>query len=299
MRISVIIPTYNRVNGLRRALESILKQTVKPSEIIIIDDASNQDVKKDLNMYFENKELNITYYRFKENSGACAARNYGAHLATGQILMFLDDDDTWEKDKIQKQKKVFLTNKNVDLVYTGKLLVNERERNKIIRKVNPNVRGKLYPKIMYKNLLGTTSGIALKKDLFEQIGGFDESLPAMQDFDFYIRYCKICRDVEHDNSCNVRYTIANDPNKQISGSGIKQKKAVNILLQKYRNELKSLSYLERRKIKASWTFSIANAMYKRSYFKSIKYSIISIITFPNLRATGLLVPPFFMRFFRG
>lgn len=290
MKVSVVIPTYNRVEGLIRALKSIQTQTIPPSEVIIVEDGSNTISTINYFSFLNEKGIKTIYKRLEKNVGACAARNYGVNIATGNIIMFLDDDDTWESKKVENQISIFKKNKDVDLVYTGKLVVKEADRNKIVKKIKPKSRGILYPELLYKNLIGSTSSIALKRDLFLKIGGFDESLPALQDIDLYLRYCQIGGLVEHDNAYNIKYTIATNPSKQISGSGQKQKQAVKILLNKYSNEIRKQGFLGSRRIKSTFFFAVAKSVRKNNYFKSIPYSITSLLSYPNLRSIALLIP---------
>ena len=102
--ISIIIPTFNRAHLLERTINSVLKQTYTDFEIIIIDDAS-QDNTKDIVQRFKNK--NIKYLRQNENKGAPAARNRGIQEAKGRYIAFLDSDDEWVPEKLEKQLALF------------------------------------------------------------------------------------------------------------------------------------------------------------------------------------------------
>src|SRR5699024_9596549 len=124
-----------------------------PHQVIIVDDASDVDVKNHIVEYIYIKESEVLYYKFEKNSGACAARNEGAELSNGDILMFLDDDDTWEPLKIERHTKIMTDKPDVGLVYTGKRIVSELTRDKIIREIKPKFEGELYPKILYSNLI--------------------------------------------------------------------------------------------------------------------------------------------------
>lgn len=291
MRVSVVIPTHNRPEGLKRALNSIYNQTLKPDEIIIIDDASMVDIESEVIDYIKKDNgISIVYSRLEKNSGACFARNYGVKKSTGDIIMFLDDDDTWESNKVYSQIKIFRENPTADLVYTGKLVVNEDDRDIVIRKIKPLASGYLFPDILYKNLIGTTSCIAIKKSTFSGVGGFDEELPALQDIDLYIRICKNGAFIKHDNNFNMKYTIAPNPSKQISGSGLKQISAVKTLLFKYHNDIENQGFIGSRKVKSSFYYAISKALHKNNYYKSLIYTFKSVFNYPSLRAIYLLLP---------
>ena len=97
--ISVIIPVYNREKTVKKAIDSVLAQTWKDMEIIVIDDGSTD---KSAEVIKSIKDARIKYI-YQKNAGACAARNHGLDLATGDIIAFHDSDDVWHKDKLEKQ----------------------------------------------------------------------------------------------------------------------------------------------------------------------------------------------------
>jgi glycosyltransferase involved in cell wall biosynthesis len=288
MKISVIIPTYNRPLQLKQAFHSVCNQTRKPEEIIIIDDASDLNNKIIVeNFVCEGVILKIE--RIEVSKGACHARNRGAELASGDILMFLDDDDTWEPNKIASQINVFAQNHHIGLVYSGRLVVSDINREKIIYKIQPKASGNLYPQILYDNLIGTTSSVAIKKSLFKEVGGFDEELPAFQDYDLWIRCCQITI-VGHDDSFNVNYTLSTNPSSQISGQSERHIVAVSKILEKYKLEIASQGFLNTRKIRSSKFFSVAKSLRNRGIKESIKWIYLSFIQYPNLKTIALILP---------
>ncbi len=183
MKISIVITTYNRSDLLKNAIISVSEQTYHDIEIIVVDDASSCDNQHVINSF----NLPIIYYRFEINQGGNVCRNKGVSLSKGGYIAFLDDDDTWRKDKIKKQYEFMIIN-NLDLSYTGKNIItinkNPSERYSFSE---PNFIN-LKKSIMLKNFIGTTSSIMLKKDNFLDIGGFDIRMPALQDYELYIRF---------------------------------------------------------------------------------------------------------------
>ena len=186
-KISIVIPTHDRDNLLKKAIQSVLNQTYKNIEIIVIDDASECDNKS----VVENFDMSIIYYKFKTNQGGNICRNKGAKLATGGYIAYLDDDDTWHKDKLEKQLRL-MQEKNLDLSYTGKNIITlnpffeELHRKYSFGK--PSYTNNLKKSIMSKNFIGTTSSIMIKKEKFDEVSGFDIRMPALQDYEFYIRF---------------------------------------------------------------------------------------------------------------
>ena len=297
MKVSVIITTYNRPLQLQRAYDSVVNQTRMPEEIIIIDDASDNIVAESLKQKrglaqseaLRDRETITIIKRFATSQGACKARNTGAAIATGDIIMFLDDDDTWEPQKIIAQLKIFDSNPQIGLVYSGKLIVKETEREKILYQVTPKAKGNLYPAILYDNLIGSTSSVAMKKKLFQQVNGFDEKMPALQDYDLWIRCCQQTI-IGHDNSCNLIYTIAEKPYYQISGQAHRQINAVKIISEKYHTEITKQGFFNARKIYASKNFYIAKSLRSQSLLTAIPWIIKSFFQYPNLKIIALLFP---------
>ncbi len=282
MTVSVIITTFNRPLSLKRAVDSVLNQTLPPAEIIVINDGDALP----MNESFLRESL-VKVYQNKQNRGANFSRNRGADLAVGEVLMFLDDDDTWETDKIHCQMQVFEANPEAGLVYSGKIMVYDVDRTKELYRVPANISGYIYPGILERNIIGTTSSAAIKKNVFFEAGGFDEDLPAMQDYDLWIRVCRL-GPVVGDGSFNVRYTLnQNSKKEQISNSGTNQEIAVEMLLSKY-GPLFKKEGISLRKRKARWYFYIAKSLRKRNFKKSLGYALKSFFTSPNLPAIAIV-----------
>ncbi|WP_082224248.1 glycosyltransferase family 2 protein [Halorubrum sp. T3] len=179
--ISVIIPVYEQPDLLRDALNSITKQTVNDYEVVVVDDASNTDFKPIVNAYDDRVRL-ITH---DENLGAAAARNTGIEHADGEYMAFLDADDTWEPTKLEKQREVFENgDDDLGLVYTGfvqyELDGSEWERF-------PEARGDIYLEELERDRVHPTSTVMVQRDVVEEVGGFDTSLPSRQDYDLWLR----------------------------------------------------------------------------------------------------------------
>ena len=185
-KISIVIPTHNRDNLLKRAIQSVVDQTYKNIEIIVVDDASLCDNQSIINSF----DIPIIYYKFEINQGGNICRNKGAELANGGYIAYLDDDDTWKEDKLRKQLRLMKEN-NLDLSYTGKNIITVNPFfEEISRRYSfskPSYKNNLKKSIMSKNFIGTTSSIIVKKEKFKEVSGFDISMPALQDYEFYIR----------------------------------------------------------------------------------------------------------------
>lgn len=183
--ISVIIPTYNRRDRIVKAVESVLNQTYPIREVIIADDCSSDDTEDVIKNIDDPR---IKYYRLPENRGAGGARNFGVVRAQCDIIAFHDSDDIWLPEKIERQMEVFEKEPEDGLVYSAylmKLILG-------ILHVMPqedgtrNLSGQMFRDLLIRNSIGAPT-ILMKKDIFWEVGGFDENLRSLEDWDFVIR----------------------------------------------------------------------------------------------------------------
>ena len=288
MKVSVIIPTHNRLWQLQAAYDSACRQTIKPNEIIIIDDGSTLAITHYL-LNTRKSKVPTTIKRFNQPQGACKARNYGIENASHEIVMFLDDDDTWEPEKIARQLAIFDSNPEIGLVYSGRKIVSEKNRDRILYSIKPEAQGKLYPDILTRNLVGSTSSVAVKKSILLEVGGFDESLPALQDYELWIRIAQETL-IAHDNSCLVRYTVAENTHNQISGKPEKYISAGKIIQEKYREVILLQPLIKQRKFYAALNFFVARYAKGNNLKLTLLWSLKSFIAYPNLKSLLLLIP---------
>ena len=182
MRISVIIPTFNRIDTLGRALRSVLAQTFAPYEVIVVDDGST-----DGSGDFIKREFPTVMYRFQENKGVSAARNQGMEMASGEWFAFLDSDDEWLPQKLARQRDLINKNPDHKLCHTEEIWIRNG------RRVNPKTRyqksgGWIYEKCLPLCVISPSS-VLLERSLITEVGGFDESLTACEDYDLWLRIC--------------------------------------------------------------------------------------------------------------
>ncbi len=186
--VSGILTTYKREPEiLERAIKSIISQTYKDIEIIIIDDSPadyplREDVKKMVSKY---EQYNIKYVQHDTPKGACAARNSGIEIAQGEYVGFLDDDDEWSPRKIEKQLQGF-DNENVALVYGSYELFNEIT-GKVNCKKGKYLSGNIFDELMTENFIGSTSFPLIRKSALVDLNGFDVLMQSAQDYDMWLR----------------------------------------------------------------------------------------------------------------
>ena len=188
--VSAIITTHNRKPEMVvRAVKSVLRQTYKNIEIIIVDDSSPDFIQRKT---VENSVCSlsdkIVYIKNDVCQGACAARNTGLKYAHGEYVGFLDDDDEWRYDKIEKQLAAF-TDDSIAMVYSGILYVDEVNRRKFYED-NQYEKGKMFELLLRSNIIGSTSNPLIKKQCINDVGGFDVSMQSSQDYDLWIRIAR-------------------------------------------------------------------------------------------------------------
>lgn len=178
--ISVVIPTYNRKEKLLKCLESVLAQTYKNIEVIVVDDGS-QDGTEEL---FKNiSDSRVKYFRYDTNKGACYARNYGAQRSLGDLLAFQDSDDIWHEDKLEKQYE-FLVKSGADMCFCG---MNRVAGNGILFyfPVHKFHQETALEDFLTENRAGTQT-MLMHRYVWDALK-FDEQILRYQDWDFGIR----------------------------------------------------------------------------------------------------------------
>lgn len=178
--VSVIIPTFNRAHLVTEAVDSVLCQSYTDFELLVVDDGSTDDTVDRLAGY----EGRIRLYRQK-NRGPSAARNAGIRHAQGQYICFLDSDDLWLKDKLRAQMDLVAQNLQVKVCYTEEVWIRRGVR------VNPKKKHRKYSGWILEKMLPlclvSPSSVLIAREVFDRVGLFDESLPACEDYDLWLR----------------------------------------------------------------------------------------------------------------
>lgn len=179
--VSVIIPTYNRAQYIGEAIESVLAQTYRFVEIIVVDDGSVDNTRKILEAY-ENK----IRYVYQENKGPSIARNLGARLARGQYLAFLDSDDMWHSQKLEIQMDIFSKNKSILALSAIMIDYHEDCMKNAVRFDVYDIRCYHLDELLVKQQMATPTVVILK-EFFDSCGGFREDLKLCEDHDLWLR----------------------------------------------------------------------------------------------------------------
>lgn len=302
-KISVIITTYNRPYKLvERCINSVLNQTYNNYEIIVVNDTPKKfDTLREVSEGIKKLENEVRYISDGVNRGACKARNIGVEHSNGEYLAFLDDDDEWCENKLEEQLKIIQEKDCVMVTCLQNMLVEDKKRK--IQGMNFKL-GKesteiTIEKLLLKNIVGGCSAPLICKEIFLKIGGFDNSLPAAQDYDLWIRLAKMGK-IYCINRTLLNYHI--HKGDRISGDPEKKIYAYKHLLEKYshiskgdkrffKNKYLVLSYCYYKKLDVdngkkflklankqnvitvlaiNYYFKIINLMFKTCILKQIK-----------------------------
>lgn len=269
-KVSIVIPTYNRAKVLDRAIKSALSQTYDDFEIVIIDDASDDDTQS---LVKGMKDERIRYFKHATNKGQPASRNTGIEKARGKYIAFLDSDDEWLSEKLEKQvKKIENSSEDTGLIYTRYWIV--KDGKKLLSK-KPKKKGYIFEDQLFEDYVTLSSCILAKKESLEKIGGFDERLPARVDYDVSLRLSKYYRfdylqeplvKVYHDE--DLSRITARDAQKHIE--------AEQIILEKVKKEIKDWPEKKQRKCISRHYFILGRRLSRngelklgRKYFKKV------------------------------
>jgi len=182
MNISVVIPTYNRVELLKRSIDSVINQTIKPFEIIIVDDGSNDGTEAMVKKKYDSLKLIK-----QKNKGASAARNTGIKASSGEWICFLDSDDEWKNNKLEKQITFVANNSDYKFFHSNEIWIKNGKR------INQKKKHKKYGGDIFKKCLDmcriSPSSVLINKNIFEEIGFFNENLVVCEDYELWLRIC--------------------------------------------------------------------------------------------------------------
>ncbi len=221
--VSAVITTHKRAPEIvERALKSVLSQTYENMEVTVVDDspsdyAERDAVRKTVEKYADRK---VKYIPHEKCMGACAARNTGLAASSGEYIAFLDDDDEWKSEKIEKQLQRF-TSEDIALVYCGSEQLNE-VTGEVRQLTCTFLEGKVYKRLLQNNFIGSTSFPLLRRSALCEIGGFDVQMLSCQDYDVWLRLSKkysvsFVRDPLVVYHWSAGEQITKDPLKRISG----------------------------------------------------------------------------------
>jgi len=183
--VSVIIPTYNRKDYVQKAIDSVLAQTYKDYEIIVVDDGSSDGTGEALQARYGDR----IRYVWQENQGESVARNCGVDMARGEFIAFLDSDDLWVPEKLEKQVAYLRMHPQTRMVFSQMLPI-DAEGNKIDNQVqDPHFvdRALTFEELCFRTHVLSTSSVVIAKTALKASGGFDPAIHYAEDYDLWLR----------------------------------------------------------------------------------------------------------------
>lgn len=185
--VAVIVATMDRPEYVREAVASACEQTYDPIEVVVVDGSETDRtaaVVEDLRRTYPDRS--VTYIHNETPRGLPAARNQAVAATNAEFLAFLDDDDRWYREKTARQMSTFRdAPDDLALVHTG--YVRRDDDGNHLSTATPDYDRPAYPQLLVKNVVATPSTVVVRRDPFESVGGFDESLRYCEDWDLYLR----------------------------------------------------------------------------------------------------------------
>ena len=198
MKISVVIPTFNRISLVARAIDSVLKQSLNPYEIIVVDDGSDDGTSE----MIQNKQKSIKLIQ-QQNNGVSAARNNGIKHAKGDWIALLDSDDEWTEKKLENQVDRLIKTPEYDFCHTNEIWIRNGVR------VNQRKKHEKYGGYIFDKCLDicriSPSSVLFRKNILDHVGWFDDQLPVCEDYDLWLRITAEYRILFIDDPLIIKY----------------------------------------------------------------------------------------------
>lgn len=276
--VSVILPTHERPEYLRRAVESVLAQTYDCLELIVVDDHSSTPAHQVLADVSFDSLVDVRHVRHSENRGANAARNNGIRAATGTYIAFLDDDDLWEPEKIERQVECFEdAGPDVGVVYTGVKYIGPNGTGLFVQ--TPTARGDVTEDILVGKSIAEFSAVMVRSDVIPTARLLDERFPSWQDREWYVRLSKHCRFEPVPEPLMIRQMGHGD---QIN-TDFEAKRDVSypLFLEKHRPLAAEYGRMCERKFVASLSEMLGMSAFKNGYYAEARtYLMKAILSYP-------------------
>lgn len=242
MKVSVVVPTYKRSNYIKNIIDVINEQTYKQIEIVIVDDngiGTEEQIFTKAQIDKSFSKFPVKYIPVFKNSGACVARNIGIKEATGDIIAFLDDDDMWNLQFVECMVTE-MEKQNVDIIYCNffrfdgkKCYFNPKELT---------YSGNVYNELLSGWCPASCSLFCIKKDILNNLDGFDENIKNLEEYDLWIRISKN----NFFGFCEKRLVIKNESEHYQLSTNYKSRKESCILMrEKWKNSIED-EYLQKK-----------------------------------------------------
>lgn len=248
---SVVIPTRDRDDFLRVALESVRGQTERDFEVIVVDDAGSASTRT-LAASFD--DIGVTYVVNDHAHGGAGTRNAGAERARGSWIAFLDDDDAWLPTRLERVRSLIeRSDETLGLVYTAHAKY-DFDAHAVLSIARPRIRGRVLQDALYHNFVGGLSVVVVRREAFLRIGGFDERFPSLQDMELFVRLAQAWSfDYVDEVLAHVRQGRAG----RISTNAAKKLEGGRLFAEKYEDLIHDDRRLRHRTAARTFAFALA------------------------------------------
>ena len=275
--ITIIIPTYKRSEMLDRAINSVLNQTYQNFEILIVDDNNpNTEYRKDTEKFMKRYKDNhkIRYIKMEKNGGGAAARNFGIKNAKGKYIAFLDDDDEYLPEKLEKQLRFMVDNK-LDASFSNELILDENGFLKYKKEYKKFRKDEILKYHLTEKIIGPQT-FMYKKKVLDEINGFD-GVPAGQEYVLMYKTIIGGYNVDYLDEDLVKIYIHGSERISTSTKKIDGERNLYELKKKH---FDILNFRERQCVKFEWYINCYRYYGRKNFFYKIYYFLILLFRFP-------------------
>jgi len=269
--LSVIIPTYNRAHMIGRAIRSVLNQTYKDFEIVVVDDGSKDNTEEVVKSFNDKR---VRYIKHERNEGVAAARNTGIKATRSKYIAFQDSDDEWLPEKLEKQMIAFRTaSSNIGVVYTAFLRIEGDKKTYIPSPESTPKEGDIYDSLVRGNFVATPAAV-VKRECFAKAGMFDEGIPCLEDWELWLRISKYYHFKCIDEPLTIAYS--GTPGSILANQGALAR-GYELILKKHYGDIKEKG----RKLLASYYIAAGNKLCLSGEFKRGRnYLVKAALAYP-------------------
>lgn len=271
-KVSVIIPTYNRVEHLKETVDSVLKQSYGDFEIIVVDDGSTDDTKKTVKEIMKCSQK--IRYIYQENSGVANARNKGIVNSKGEYVAFLDDDDRWESDKLELQVREMEKDRKVGLCSSKAYLEGAKPTSP---KILPIITGSDYIDLLKINFICLSTAL-IRRECLDAVGLFRQEFSPSEDYDIWLRISRKYK-ISFIDKCLATYRKhSNNSTLDLEKSYLAHNRVLNSIL--LRKEDTKNRALIKKSIAYFYYMTARLCLEERAFKKTSKYFLKSVMYYP-------------------
>ena len=286
--ISVVIPTHNRADALQSAIQSVFAQSELPGEVLVVDDGSAPSVGEEVFLGAPDG-LSCRLIRHDVPRGANVARNAGCLSASGEYIAFLDDDDQFLSEKVAQIKEAIASAPDTDVFYHPALIRFVCEGLEYVSSPGDVSSGEsIFNQLLLRNLIGGTSMATIRRSTLLEAGGFDESMPALQDYELWLRLAQAGRQFTLIPTPLTAYAYVSG-DRSITKSLSRNRAAYALIEQKFAREFAGLSTSQKQTHESRKTAEFAfKCVLNGHRYRASGYYLQLLRQQPSMRNLALL-----------